>query len=735
MLKTHSSASRSFPAHRPAGEFLLVSLHRTVRNGRRRARWAVALIAHVTLLTICAMRSAAAGARQPALAPHADPVQSLESRRLLSVTLDANGWTVVTPQTGSHVIYVSSSGGNDNNTGLSAASPVRTIAKGESLMRDHTGDQLLLKAGDVWHENFIFWRLSGKSAQEPIVIGSYGTGARPILMTGTGSGFATGASSSPEVDYVDLIGLRFWADGRDPAATAKPVASGATGIAFLAKGTGILVENCLVQDYAVNMNFQDMLGPIQNVSVRRNVVIDSYSTTGHSQGMYATGVSNLLIEGNLFDHNGYNEKVAGAEATWYNHDIYLSSHNTGVVVRDNTISRAAGYGLQDRPGGIVQNNLFINDPVGMTFGLVNGASTTPGGVSGQVTGNVFIGGANIGTLQGGSGLIVGNVKAGGGTVIANNIFTHSVANSPAAITLSYGSNQTDPQDSVGINDISFKNNIVYNWTTGVEVDSGQKPGGTGLTAFNRVSFTGNEFENLSGPALKHRDPIYTSQEKWSGDVYFATGGWTSGGKAVPMDTATLTKAIPFIDPSRTIESYNQSVGGAASVSDFIAKSRLQSKQTWNTKYDAAGAVGYITKGFQLSGTIPPVVGATPKSARSVSQALQWSAESGVAFDNFSGLGYADGGDWAEYKQLDFGTGITKFSANVATLLGYGGTIELHLDGVAGKLIGTLKVSPTGVWSKYTLQSTAVTGATGVHDLYLVFKGGKGVANVQNFSFA
>ncbi|MDB5292246.1 MAG: hypothetical protein JWL69_3487, partial [Phycisphaerales bacterium] len=362
MSKSHSSSVRRFPALRPAGEFFF-SLYQCAFSSCERAWLAAGIVAHALLVASLSFRAAAAsgGVRQPVHACRAVPIEPLELRKMLSVTLDANGWTVVTPQAGSHVVYVSSSTGNDNNTGLSAASPVRTLSRGEALLRDHTGDQLLLKAGDVWHDNFIFWRLSGKSAQEPMVIGSYGTGARPTIMTGTGSGFATGASSSPEVDNLAIIGLRFWADGRDPAATAHPVASNAAGIAFLAKGTGILVENCLVQDYAVNMNFQDMLGPLQNVSVRRNVVIDAYATTSHSQGMYATGVTNLLIEGNLFDHNGYNDQVPGAEATWYNHDIYLSSHNTGCVIRDNTISRAAGYGLQDRPGGIVQNNLFIND--------------------------------------------------------------------------------------------------------------------------------------------------------------------------------------------------------------------------------------------------------------------------------------------------------------------------------------------------------------------------------------
>ena len=40
-------------------------------------------------------------------------VETLENRQLMSVSLDANGWTVVTPTADSRVIYVSSSTGND----------------------------------------------------------------------------------------------------------------------------------------------------------------------------------------------------------------------------------------------------------------------------------------------------------------------------------------------------------------------------------------------------------------------------------------------------------------------------------------------------------------------------------------------------------------------------------------------------------------------------------------------
>src|SRR5690242_15687925 len=53
---------------------------------------------------------------------HSD-IESLEQRALLSVTLDPNGWTVVTPPASAHIIYCSSSTGNDTNNGLSPATP------------------------------------------------------------------------------------------------------------------------------------------------------------------------------------------------------------------------------------------------------------------------------------------------------------------------------------------------------------------------------------------------------------------------------------------------------------------------------------------------------------------------------------------------------------------------------------------------------------------------------------
>ena len=50
------------------------------------------------------------------------------------------------------------------------------------------------------------------------------------------------------------------------------------------------------------------------------------------------------------------------------------------------------------------------------------------------------------------------------------------------------------------------------------------------------------------------------------------------------------------------------------------------------------------------------------------------------------------------------------------------TMELHLDSAGGPLIGTLSIDNTGGEYIFKILSTDITNATGIHDLYMVFKG-------------
>ena len=82
------------------------------------------------------------------------------------------------------------------------------------------------------------------------------------------------------------------------------------------------------------------------------------------------------------------------------------------------------------------------------------------------------------------------------------------------------------------------------------------------------------------------------------------------------------------------------------------------------------------------------------------------------------------GAWIRVRGVNFSAGASVFYARVASA-GAGGNIELHLDGLGGSLIGVCPVSSTGGWQSWMTSSGAVSGASGVHDLYLKFTGGAG----------
>ncbi|UUZ93611.1 carbohydrate-binding protein [Paenibacillus sp. P25] len=83
------------------------------------------------------------------------------------------------------------------------------------------------------------------------------------------------------------------------------------------------------------------------------------------------------------------------------------------------------------------------------------------------------------------------------------------------------------------------------------------------------------------------------------------------------------------------------------------------------------------------------------------------------------------GDWTAVSKVDFGaTGAGTFTANVASGSS-GGNIELHLDSADGALIGTLPISNTGGDNVWKTKTTNISGATGVHDLYMVYRGNPG----------
>jgi len=98
------------------------------------------------------------------------------------------------------------------------------------------------------------------------------------------------------------------------------------------------------------------------------------------------------------------------------------------------------------------------------------------------------------------------------------------------------------------------------------------------------------------------------------------------------------------------------------------------------------------------------------------------------------LGYASTGGYAVYQNVNLASGFTNVTARVAGA-GSGGTLEFHLDNPAGPLIGSLAIPVTGGWQTWQTVSGALTGGSGLHNLYLVFNGGSSIGNLNWFQFS
>lgn len=92
------------------------------------------------------------------------------------------------------------------------------------------------------------------------------------------------------------------------------------------------------------------------------------------------------------------------------------------------------------------------------------------------------------------------------------------------------------------------------------------------------------------------------------------------------------------------------------------------------------------------------------------------------------------GDWAEYKYIDFGAGVTHFRVSAASVK----RCKLEIA-VEGKVIGECDIAPTGSWEEWKeFVGTIADGVTGVHSVWIFIRGLKGepgrLADIDWFSF-
>jgi hypothetical protein len=436
------------------------------------------------------------------------------------------GWTILRPSGDSRRVYVSSVTGDDANDGSNYKTAVRTLGRAKTLVRHGYPDWVLLRRGDVWDEPVGHWKASGRSATARMVLTAYGAAVeRPLIRTGTGEGlFTQGGGGSPaSIDHLAVVGLHF-------------AGSGDNGLRFLVPGRDVLVEDCKVEGFRVNVLFQGFDGELRDYRLRRSVIVDSDgSTKAHSQGMYAYDVHGLLIEQNVFDRNGHPADI-------FSHNIYLDNGNSGVILRGNIISRASSHGAQMRSGGVAWNNLFLRCPIALQIG--GGNAPESGGVDFEARGNVVMDGANIDAENPrGWGVLFQNIREG--HFVSNLIANSGQARQPAALILD-GQSQYGVH---GVHNISFERNVIHAWRGGVEMHGD-------------VSDLAQDGDNFD---IGHNEMI----------------------------------ARRFTDPERDVANYYSAIGLVGTFEDFIASARMQSSKRWLPRLMAGAVNTYLRDGFNI----------------------------------------------------------------------------------------------------------------------------------------
>ena len=389
-------------------------------------------------------------------------------------------WTTPVPSVDTRIVYVSSSG-NNANSGLSEALPKQTVAAGLALMRNGFPDWLLIKRGDTFTGG-ITWSLSGRSASEPMIVGTYGTGVRPVLRCGTGNGFRVSGAGVTR-NYFKVLGIDFYAQSRDPSFTtpAAPSATSNEGLSWRAASLGAVFEDCVFRWFRDNINIQCTDSPSlpTHVQLRRCLSTDAWSDgVTHSQGGYIYGVTSLTVDECISIHNGWHETNAGAAGTIFNHNWYIANGNLGVVFTNNITLQASSHGLQLRCGGTMTGNYSDKNAIGLLFG--GGSDPNITFVTGDASDNVICNGTNIGGDSGANkqyGIdLQNNATVNSGPIDYRALVGVTCNRNVIANALNGSANLAIPTGPSGVTYGSGADaNIKYNWPVGSNMGSYADP--------------------------------------------------------------------------------------------------------------------------------------------------------------------------------------------------------------------------------------------------------------------
>ena len=547
---------------------------------------------------------------------------------------DESGWSIITPSDDSRLIYVSSSLGDDETAEFYAPRDInnikdpglikafKTIEAAHLNTREGYPDWILLRRGDVWEVSGAIHLKGGRSVDERSVLSSYGKNTdRPAL---TKSGTKDILRIWSEIRFVAIVGISFYGIERDPTA---PEFAGWGNVEEL---RGIFIYSgdahedrmgsVLIEDNRFNFLSKAIssTGDAEHVDIviRRNVIRNSYSENGHSQGMSASYTSALLEE-NIFDHNGWytqqkiknGKETTEGQGTMFNHNTYFST-SMHTIFKNNIFLRPSSIHNKwtaNPPAEldeimsrnlIMTGNLYVGGEIGISAGGNDDNDTGHRWENVRILDNVLMAigrdqptqrtlGWNIDATDWNGGLICGNYLLHTDNSSVTNIYGIKLSGHSRDVIISKNviHGLITPQlnsknGAVSIVDSAPKANIQVSENNIQLLNSNMHI--VIADQLNSITFEGNNyFSAIDSTEWFRSDGVNHDITEW---------------RSLSGDVSSNVVQDSFLQPQRTFETYLSSIG-SSSIDDFVEDAANQSSGVWSESFSAKKINTYIREGY------------------------------------------------------------------------------------------------------------------------------------------
>jgi len=150
------------------------------------------------------------------------------------------------------------------------------------------------------------------------------------------------------------------------------------------------------------------------------------------------------------------------------------------------------------------------------------------------------------------------------------------------------------------------------------------------------------------------------------------------------------------------------------------------KVDWNGSIGSSGTT-IVTSGDTTASDTLAFISSPRDPFKRVEAEMYTSASSGIQTEpcsdagGTSDVGYTTNNSYIAFDSLNFQNGAIACTLRVAAASTAGGTVELRLDSANGTIIGTATISNTGGWQNWVTIACPVSGVSGIHTLYIVFR--------------